>query len=60
VKKHPSDSGHPPLRPRDPAIDRMIERTGKPTLAHYRAVYESIDVDWPGDDEIRRIYPVAD
>ncbi|MBV9164045.1 MAG: hypothetical protein JO309_07835 [Pseudonocardiales bacterium] len=39
---------------------RMADRFGAPTLAHYRRVYESCDQPWPGDEEIRRRFPVAD
>jgi antitoxin (DNA-binding transcriptional repressor) of toxin-antitoxin stability system len=39
---------------------RMAERFGAPTLAHYRRVYESCGQPWPGDEEIRRQFPVAD
>jgi hypothetical protein len=59
VDKRTSEGGRPP-RPPNPGLEPIIARSGKPTLAHYRAVYESIGVDWPGDDEIRRLYPVAD
>jgi len=40
--------------------ERMAERFGAPTLAHYRRVYESCGRPWPGDEEIRREFPVAD
>lgn len=39
---------------------RMADRFGAPTLAHYRQVYESCGQPWPGDEEIRRRFPVAD
>ena len=39
---------------------RMADRFGAPTLAHYRRVYESCGHPWPGDEEIRRRFPVAD
>lgn len=39
---------------------RMAERFGAPTLAHYRRVYESCGQPWPGDEEIRHQFPVAD
>jgi antitoxin (DNA-binding transcriptional repressor) of toxin-antitoxin stability system len=39
---------------------RMADRFGAPTLAHYRRVYESCGQPWPGDEEIRRRFPVAD
>ncbi len=42
------------------AITRMADRFGAPTLAHYRRVYESCGQPWPGDEEIRRRFPLAD
>lgn len=39
---------------------RMADRFGAPTLAHYRRVYESCAQPWPGEEEIRRRFPVAD
>ena len=39
---------------------RMADQFGAPTLAHYRRVYESCGQPWPGDEEIRRRFPVAD
>lgn len=39
---------------------RMANRFGAPTLAHYRRVYESCGQPWPGEEEIRRRLPVAD
>jgi antitoxin (DNA-binding transcriptional repressor) of toxin-antitoxin stability system len=39
---------------------RMADRFGAPTLAHYRRVYESCGQPWPGDEQIRRRFPVAD
>jgi antitoxin (DNA-binding transcriptional repressor) of toxin-antitoxin stability system len=39
---------------------RMADRFGAPTLAHYRRVYESCGHPWPGEEEIRRRFPVAD
>lgn len=39
---------------------RMAERFGAPTVAHYRRVYESCGRPWPGEQEIRRRFPVAD
>lgn len=55
------------LDPRDPelaarcdaALGRIIELTGAPRLDDYRRVYNTQGWDWPGDDEIRRRYPVA-
>jgi len=40
--------------------ERMADRFGAPTVAHYRRVYESCGQPWPGDEEIRRLFPVAD
>lgn len=39
---------------------RMADRFGAPTLAHYQRVYESCGQPWPGEREIRRRFPVAD
>lgn len=39
---------------------RMADRFGAPTMAHYRRVYESCGHPWPGEEEIRRRFPVAD
>jgi antitoxin (DNA-binding transcriptional repressor) of toxin-antitoxin stability system len=39
---------------------RMADRFGAPTLAHYRRVYDSCGQPWPGEEEIRRRFPVAD
>lgn len=39
---------------------QMAERFGAPTVAHYRRVYESCGAPWPGEQEIRRQFPVAD
>lgn len=57
-----------PLPPAQKAIaDRILaERVaehGAPTLEHYRRVYATLardGIQWPGDEEIRRLYPVAD
>lgn len=61
------DDGLPPLAPPDaPAedrdraiVDRWVARHGAPTLEHYRRVYEQSGAPWPGDDEVRRQFPVA-
>ena len=37
----------------------MAEEFGAPTLEHYRRVYAACGVPWPGDDEVRRLLPVA-
>ena len=39
---------------------RMAARFGAPTLEHYRRVYASLGQPWPGDEEVRVRYPVAD
>jgi len=39
---------------------RMAARFGAPTLEHYRHVYTSLGQLWPGEEEVRRRYPVAD
>lgn len=41
-------------------VSRMVGRHGAPSLAHYRAIYTDLGLDWPGDDEIRRTLPVSD
>ena len=35
-------------------------RFGAPTLQHYRDVYAAAGASWPGEDFVRRYYPVAD
>lgn len=40
-------------------LARVVARTGAPSLEHYRRVYASAGVAWPGDDEVRRLYPVS-
>ena len=54
-----------PLPPEQKAIAvailaESVADIGAPTLAHYRDVYDNLGLSWPGDDEIRRLYPVAD
>ena len=44
----------------DAIVAELVSERGAPTLEHYRRVYRSIGVAWPGDDEIRPLYPVAD
>lgn len=39
---------------------RMAARFGAPTLEHYRRVYQALRQPWPGDENIRARYPVAD
>lgn len=48
-----------PMRDADNS-HRQAERFGAPTLQHYRDVYRQIPAPWPGEDFIRRHYPVAD
>ena len=54
-----------PLPPEQKAkADRIlagrVTKNGAPTLEHYRRVYTACHLDWPGDEAIRRLYPVAD
>lgn len=54
-----------PLNPEQKAVaDRIlaerVAKHGAPGLEHYRRVYASIELPWPGDEEIRRLYLVAD
>lgn len=54
-----------PLPPEQKALaDQLLAESvadiGAPTLAHYRDVYANLGLDWPGDAEIRAMYPVAD
>ncbi|ALL79298.1 hypothetical protein AD006_28690 (plasmid) [Pseudonocardia sp. EC080610-09] len=44
----------------DAVVSRTVARHGAPTVEDYRAVYISAGLPWPGDEEIRRIQPVAD
>ncbi|MBV9314697.1 MAG: hypothetical protein JO100_13435 [Pseudonocardia sp.] len=32
---------------------------GKPALGDYRRVYATLGLDWPGEQRIRDLYPVA-
>ena len=60
--------GLPPLAPSDASDDeraravvaRFVARFGAPPLEEYRRVYTSLGLSWPGDQEIRRQFPVAD
>jgi hypothetical protein len=39
---------------------RLLARVGSPpSLDDYRRAYASCGAPWPGDDEIRRLHPVA-
>ena len=54
-----------PLPPEQKAVaDQLLAESvadiGAPTLVHYRDVYANLGLDWPGDAEIRALYPVAD
>lgn len=40
-------------------VARMVARFGAPTIEHYRRVYAQAGAAWPGDDEVRRLHPVA-
>jgi len=40
-------------------VARMVARHGAPSINDYRRVYDSCGVQWPGDEEIRRRYPVG-
>lgn len=55
------DPGDPELKARaDAALAKILARHGrKPTLDHYRRVYNTLRLPWPGDEEIRQLYPVA-
>ena len=44
----------------DQLLADSVADIGAPTLAHYRDVYANLGLDWPGDAEIRAMYPVAD
>ena len=33
---------------------RIVARSGRPTLEHYRRVYDQLGSEWPGEDEVRR------
>lgn len=44
----------------DAILAELVSERDAPALEHYCRVYRSIGVVWPGDDEIRRFYPVAD
>jgi len=54
-----------PVRPEQKALaDRVLteilkELGGKPALADYRRVYATLGVEWPGEQRIRELYPVA-
>lgn len=39
---------------------RMIARNGPPPLTEYRRAFNACGLEWPGDEEFRRLHPVAD
>ena len=41
------------------SVARMVARHGAGSIEGYRRVYTSCGVPWPGDEEIRRRYPVG-
>lgn len=63
-----ASDGLPPLAPPDAddeeraraVVARFVARFGAPPLEDYRRVYASMGFSWPGDDEIRSQFPVAD
>jgi hypothetical protein len=62
-----ADNTLPPLAGPDASDDerdaailaRMVARYGAPSLEHYRRIYAQAGIPWPGDEEIRRLHPVA-
>lgn len=62
-----ADDALPPLAGPDASDDerdaailaRMVARYGAPSLEHYRRIYAQAGIPWPGDEEIRRLHPVA-
>ncbi|MGH3612684.1 MAG: hypothetical protein ACRDRK_08820 [Pseudonocardia sp.] len=62
-----TDDDLPPLAPPDASpkergrsiIARVVARHGAPSLDDYRKVYAACGLDWPGDEEVRRLLPVA-
>lgn len=59
------DPADPDLKARsNAALARIIGRHGAlPTIEHYRRVYDDLarrhGVQWPGDERVRAMYPVA-
>lgn len=43
----------------DEALARIVAVSGAPTLADYQRVFTQLGRPWPGDDEVRRSYPVS-
>jgi hypothetical protein len=54
-----------PLSPEQKArADRVLAEIladlgGKPALSDYRRVYATLGIEWPGEQRIRDLYPVA-
>ena len=68
TQHYQADTGLPPLssptaspEERADAVEaRLLARVGvAPSIEDYRRAYASCDAPWPGDDEIRRLHPVA-
>lgn len=65
--QHRVEDDLPPLASLDASDDergraieaRMVARHGAPSIEDYRRAYASCGAQWPGDDEIRRLHPVA-
>lgn len=41
------------------ALARIVAVSGAPTLADYQRVFTQLGRPWPGDEEVRRLYPVS-
>lgn len=68
TQHHQADTGLPPLplpsaspEERADAVEaRLLARVGvAPSMDDYRRAYASCGAPWPGDEEIRRLHPVA-
>ena len=63
-----ASDGLPPLARPDASDDeraravvaRFVARFGAPPLEEYRRVFASMGFTWPGDEDIRRQFPVAE
>ncbi|MGH4019191.1 MAG: hypothetical protein ACRDT0_08135 [Pseudonocardiaceae bacterium] len=44
----------------DDVLAAIVADMGAPALDDYRRVYDTLRLPWPGDDRVRRLYPVAD
>lgn len=54
--------GRAPSAPADAGVEiarEMADQFGAPTIEHYRQVYAACGAAWPGDDEVRRHFPVT-